>query len=51
MLDLVYLAFSKAFDTVFNSLLREKLMHYGLEKWSVWWVGNWLTDHTPTWWW
>ncbi|GAB0183652.1 mitochondrial enolase superfamily member 1 [Grus japonensis] len=21
-------------------------MCYGLDKWSVWWVGNWLTGHT-----
>ncbi|KAK4825406.1 LOW QUALITY PROTEIN: hypothetical protein QYF61_027172 [Mycteria americana] len=35
-----------AFDTVSHSLLPEKLMHYGLAKWSVRWVGNCLTVHT-----
>ncbi|KAK4830472.1 hypothetical protein QYF61_011196 [Mycteria americana] len=44
--DIVYLDFSKAFDTVFHSLLLEKLMHYSLDKWSVQWVGNWPTGCT-----
>ncbi|GAB0207930.1 mitochondrial enolase superfamily member 1 [Grus japonensis] len=44
--DIVYLDFSKAFDTVPHGLLLEKLMCYGLDKWSVWWVGNWLTGRT-----
>ncbi|KAK4826412.1 hypothetical protein QYF61_008945 [Mycteria americana] len=41
--EIVYLDFSKAFDTVSHSFLLEKLMRYGLDKWSVRWVGNWLT--------
>ncbi|GAB0207760.1 mitochondrial enolase superfamily member 1 [Grus japonensis] len=44
--DIVYLDFSKAFDTVPHSLLLEKLMRYGLDKWSMQWVGNWLTGCT-----
>ena len=44
--DTVYLNSSKAFDMVPHSLLLEKLMHYGLDKWSVQWVGNWLTGRT-----
>ena len=44
--DVVYLNFSEAFDTVSHSLLLEKLMRYGLDKWSVQWVGNWLTGRT-----
>ncbi|GAB0180043.1 mitochondrial enolase superfamily member 1 [Grus japonensis] len=43
---IVYLDFSKAFDTVLHSLLLEKLMCYGLDKRSVRWVGNWLTGRT-----
>ena len=44
--DIVYLDFSRAFDTVPHSLLLEKLRCYGLDKWSVQWVGNWLTGRT-----
>ncbi|GAB0205022.1 mitochondrial enolase superfamily member 1 [Grus japonensis] len=33
--DIVYLDFSQAFNTVPHSLLLEKLMHYGLDKWSM----------------
>ncbi|GAB0192430.1 mitochondrial enolase superfamily member 1 [Grus japonensis] len=29
-----------------HSLLLEKLMRYGLDKWSMRWVGNWLTGCT-----
>ena len=43
---MVYLDFSEDFDTVPHSLLLEKLMCYGLDKWSVQWVGNWLTGRT-----
>ena len=48
MVDIVYLDFSKAFDTVSHSLLLEKLMCYGLDQWSMWYVGNWLTGHTQS---
>ena len=44
--DIVYLDFSKAFDTVPHSLFLEKLLCYGLGKCSVQRVGNWLTGHT-----
>ncbi|KAK4818612.1 hypothetical protein QYF61_016583 [Mycteria americana] len=44
--DIVCLDFSKAFHMVSHSLLLEKTMHYGLDKWSVQWVGNWLTGRT-----
>ncbi|PKU45477.1 rna-directed dna polymerase from mobile element jockey-like [Limosa lapponica baueri] len=44
--DIVYLDFSKAFHMVPHSLLLEKLMPYGIDKWSVRWVGNWLTSST-----
>lgn len=38
--DIVYPDFSKAFETVPHNLLLEKIMHYGLDKGSVWWMGN-----------
>jgi len=44
--EIVYPDFSKAFNTVSHSLLLEKLMRYGLDKWSVPWVENWLTGRT-----
>ena len=44
--DIVYLGFSKAFDMVPHSLLLEKLMRCGLDKWSLQWVGDWLTGCT-----
>ena len=43
--DIVYLDFSKAFDTVPHSLLLEELMCYGLDKWSVQWCG--LSANSP----
>ena len=46
VVDVVYLDFSKAFDTVPHGLLLEKLMCYGLDKWSVQWVRNWLMGRT-----
>ena len=41
--DIIYLDFSKAFDMVSHSLLLESLICYSLDKWSMWWVGNWPT--------
>ncbi|GAB0179726.1 mitochondrial enolase superfamily member 1 [Grus japonensis] len=46
-MDIVCLDFSKAFNMVPHSLLLEKLTGYGLHKWSMRWVGEWLTGHTP----
>ncbi|KAK4815622.1 hypothetical protein QYF61_004837 [Mycteria americana] len=44
--DVVYLDFSKTFDTVSHSLFLDKLARYRLDGWSVRWVGNWLTGCT-----
>ncbi|KAK4830696.1 LOW QUALITY PROTEIN: hypothetical protein QYF61_012865 [Mycteria americana] len=40
--DVVYLDFSKAFDTISHSILLEKLAAYGLDKRTLCWVKNWL---------
>ncbi|KAK4832893.1 hypothetical protein QYF61_026443 [Mycteria americana] len=40
--DVVYLDFSKAFDTVSHSILLEKLAAHGLDGWTLRWVKNWL---------
>lgn len=36
----IYLNNLTAFDTESHSLMLEKLRSYGLDKWSLWWVGN-----------
>ncbi|KAK4830409.1 hypothetical protein QYF61_010940 [Mycteria americana] len=40
--DVVYLDFSKASDTVSHSILREKLAAHGLDRHMLHWVENWL---------
>ncbi|PKU41015.1 rna-directed dna polymerase from mobile element jockey-like [Limosa lapponica baueri] len=40
--DVVYLDFSKAFDTVSHSILLEKLAAHGLDGRTLHWVKNWL---------
>ena len=44
--DVVYLDFSKAFDTVSHNILLGKLRKYGLSEWSVRWIENWLNGRT-----
>jgi len=44
--DVVYLDFSKAFDTVSHNILIGKLRNCGLDVWSVRWNDNWLNDRT-----
>ena len=43
--DVVYLDFSKAFDTVSHSVLLQKLAASGLSRYSLGWVRNWLEGH------
>ena len=38
----VYLDFSKAFDTVSHSILLQKLAVRGLDRYTLGWVRNWL---------
>ncbi|RMC06957.1 hypothetical protein DUI87_16409 [Hirundo rustica rustica] len=40
--DVVYLDFSKAFDTVSHSILLDKLAAHGLDRSTLHWVRNWL---------
>ena len=40
--DVVYLAFSKAFDTVSHSILLQKMAARGLDRYTSGWVRNWL---------
>ena len=45
-MDVVYLDFSKAFDTVSHDILLGKLRKCGLDEWSVKWIENWLNGRT-----
>ncbi|CAM4705595.1 unnamed protein product [Caretta caretta] len=40
--DVLFLHFSKAFDTVSHSILASKLRKYGLDEWTIRWVESWL---------
>ena len=42
--DIVYLDFSKAFDTIFCSILLEKLVAHSLYGFTLHWVKNWLNS-------
>jgi len=45
-MDVVYLDFTKAFDTVSHNILLGKLGKCGLDEWSVRWIENWLNGRT-----
>ena len=38
----VYLGFSKAFNTVSHNIFIDKLLKYMLDEWTVRWAHNWL---------
>ncbi|GAB0178643.1 hypothetical protein GRJ2_000329600 [Grus japonensis] len=40
--DVAFLGFSKAFDTISHSILLEKLAAHGLDEHTLHWVKNWL---------
>ncbi|CAM4394715.1 unnamed protein product [Caretta caretta] len=40
--DMLFLDFSKAFDTVSHSILVSKLKKYGLDEWTIRWIESWL---------
>ncbi|TRZ23799.1 hypothetical protein HGM15179_003309 [Zosterops borbonicus] len=45
-MDIVYLDFSKGFDTVSHSILLEELAAHGLDRSTLCWVRNWLDGWT-----
>ena len=44
--DVIYLDFSKAFDTVSHSTLLQKLTARDLDGYALGWIRNWLEDWT-----
>ncbi|CAM4640080.1 unnamed protein product [Lepidochelys kempii] len=40
--DMLFLEFSKAFDTVSHNILASKLKKYGLDEWTIRWIESWL---------
>ncbi|CAM5078437.1 unnamed protein product [Natator depressus] len=40
--DVLFLEFSKTFDTVSHSILASKLKKYGLDEWTIRWIESWL---------
>ncbi|CAM5094913.1 unnamed protein product [Natator depressus] len=39
---MLFLDFSKGFDTVSHSILDSKLKKYGLDEWTIRWIESWL---------
>ncbi|CAM4575258.1 unnamed protein product [Lepidochelys olivacea] len=46
--DMLFLDFSKAFDTVSHRILASKLKKYGLHEWTIRWIESWR-DHWAQW--
>ncbi|KAJ7409718.1 hypothetical protein WISP_112914 [Willisornis vidua] len=44
--DVIFLDFSKAFDTVSHSILLDKMSNTQLDKHIMWWMSSWITGGT-----